>query len=665
MIKYLKYMFMAAITLIAATGCQEDIEDTFSKPTVPVLVNNGTILMTQNTMSETIVWTWSAARFMQGEVSYALYVKYEDEAAKQVGSTTKELSIAMSKTDFQTLLKGFTTIPQNTSFNVSFYVEASDANGKYLSDEQDMKVYSYGDAVSAVPVATANEVILDVTKLTETLELLTWEPARLGYGETITYNVYISYGDGELVEVATGLTETACSKTVDEWNELAVKAGAPEQQAANLKLTVKAYSETYPDGVPSAPAVVNITTYKATYPNVLSITGTNKTIPQSTSTKGLYDCFVNLEGSGNVAFKFLDKDAQTEYGSDDVQTVTDDKGNEVTSGTIGGNGNITLPAGLYRISADIKFNKLQIVKIESMGLIGDATVGAWNDETLMTYDATANTYSVVTTMTKDKEYKFRANNNWGFAIDKNGDFRDGGDNYKFEKETGEYKIVLDLNKHPYSAKILSTSFPEQLYVPGAHSNWAVPFPIFLSGNGEGVYEGGINLVDPNGDNCKWKFSPNDNGDDKGDFAGTIEFNELGYGKGECGGGGNIVTPNGYYYVTVDMTAGTFEMLKINKVGLIGGFNGWGGDVDFTYDATKNVWTLTQALTATDEFKVRFNGDWDKPNYQNRGLAAGGIVPMGVAMPVYHGGSNMKVAEDGTYTITLDLSTNPNTITITK
>ena len=41
MIKYLKYMFMAAIIMIAATGCQEDIEDTFSKePAAPELVNN-------------------------------------------------------------------------------------------------------------------------------------------------------------------------------------------------------------------------------------------------------------------------------------------------------------------------------------------------------------------------------------------------------------------------------------------------------------------------------------------------------------------------------------------------------------------------------------------------------------------------------------------------
>lgn len=666
MIKYLKYMCMAASMVIAATGCQEDIEDTFSKPIVPELVNNGTILLTQNTMTEAIVWTWSAARFMQGEVDYSLYMKYEEEKVIQVGASTKELSISMSKTDFQTLLKGFTTIPQNTSFNISFYVEASDASAKYTSEVQQMKVYSYGDAVSAVPVARMNDVVLDISKPAEELELLAWEPARLGYEEAITYNVYISYGEGELVEVAKGLTETTCSKTIDEWNELAVMAGAPEAQTSDLKLTVTAYSNTYPDGVPSEPVVVKIKTYKATYPSHLVITGTNKQMPQSTSTKGLFDCYVNLEGNGNVSFKLLDPDSQMEYGSDDAQTATDDKGNVVTSGTFGGKGNITVPAGLYRISADLKFNKLQIVKIESMGIIGSATPNGWDSEIPMTYDAAANTFSVVTTMTKDAEYKFRANNNWGFAIDNNGDFRDGGDNYKFEKETGEYKIILDLNKHPYTAKILDTAFPDQLYIPGAHTGWAKPFTIFISGNGEGHFEGGVNLVNASSATCEWKFSP-DNDWVGSDFAGTITLDDYGYGKGEYGGNGNIATPNGYYYISVDMTTTAFEMLRIDKIGLIGGFNSWGGDVDFTYDTVKNVWTVTQPLKATDEFKVRFNGSWNEPNpnNQNRGLAATGIVSVGVATPVYHDGGNMKVAEDGTYEIVLDLSTNPNTITVNK
>ena len=119
MIKYLKYMFMAAIIMIAATGCQEDIEDTFSKePAAPELVNNGTILMTKNTMSESITWAWSAARFMKGETSYTLYAQYGDATPVQVGSSTKGLSLTLTKNEFKTLLGGVQGIPENASFDL-------------------------------------------------------------------------------------------------------------------------------------------------------------------------------------------------------------------------------------------------------------------------------------------------------------------------------------------------------------------------------------------------------------------------------------------------------------------------------------------------------------------------------------------------------------------
>lgn len=38
---------------------------------------------------------------------------------------------------------------------------------------------------------------------------------------------------------------------------------------------------------------------------------------------------------------------------------------------------------------------------------------------------------------------------------------------------------------------------------------------------------------------------------------------------------------------------------------------------------------------------------------------------GTKIPVNQDGNDMKVAEDGNYTITVDMSTNPNTITVVK
>lgn len=637
MIKYLKYMFVVAIVMIAATGCQEDWEDTFSKePTAPELVNNGMILMTKNTMSESITWAWSAARFMQGEVSYALYTQYGTGAAVQVGTATKDLSLTMTKTDFHTLLEGISGIPENNSFDLAFYVVASDANGKYESAKQTMKVYAYGDAVSAVVAASVPELVLDINDPAGEVQLLSWEAARLTYNEVVTYAVSVSYDGGEAIEVAKDLTGTTCTKTVDEWNELIVATGAPEATPAEVQFIVTAYSETYPDGVPSAPLAVTVTTYKATYPAYIQLTGTDKKLPQSTLTKGLFECFVNLASDTN--FKLLDPDSAVELGSDDAEATTDDKGNKVINGTIGGNTAISLSAGTYRISASMKFNTLQIVKVESLGLIGSATVGGWDKETPLEYDGVANTYSVVTTLTKDGEYKPRANDNWGYAIDADGIFKDGGDNFKFEGETGEYKVVVDVNKHPFAVKVLSTAFPteEFIYIPGNHQGWSPEAAQALrTSDFDGVYKGFSNL---NGD---FKFTKQRAWGSSGDEYNSNDFSTYEGGLAPSTDGSNINMPTaGFYYIVADVmnakltaTATTWGIIGDATAG------GWDSDQNMTWDSDKKCWTAT--LTLTDgTMKFRANGGWD--------INVGGKID-----DLSFGGDNMTV-QAGTYDIELYL-----------
>ena len=678
MIKYFKLIFLAAITMIAATGCQEDWEDTFSTdPVAPELVSNGTILLTKNTMSESINFVWSAARFLEGEVSYALYIQNGEGTPAQIGSTTSDLTINISKTDFESLLGSLVGTPTNGTFDVMLYVEATDATGnKYQSAKQSLKIHAYADYISPALSAEMNSVVLDITNPTGELTLLTWEKASLGYNEAITYTVTMSYNGGESIEVASGLTETTCTKTVDEWNELVVSAGAPEATAADIQFVVTAVSEINPEGLPSDPITVNVTTYLATYPDIIYVVGsfqgwdikTAKPIAHSTLTKGLYEAYVDLtttDGS-DVAFKFSPQLGawDNDFAVDGEATVTTDgDGNVVVSAsTISeGESDIKVPSGFYRISMNKKFNKLAMVKIESMGIIGDATAGGWGAETPMTYDAETNTYSVVTTLINGKSYKFRANNNWTYSIGNNGAFEGGGD-YAFEKETGEYKVILDVNKHPYEVKFLSTSFPEKLYIAGSHQGWSPASAPSLQGNGEGQFEGAINLVDGSSNECQFKFCIKP--DWGGDFGGTYTVDDKGLYQGTYGVPDNIVIPNGYYYMWVDMTAGTFTMLPITKIGLIGDFNSWGGDEDMTYDTAANVWKVTANLVAGQGFKVRFNAGWD----YNRG-AGGDVEPYvlstGTTIPTYHNGKNLTVAEDGTYTVTLDMSTNPNTITLSK
>ena len=449
MIKYFKYIFAVAIVMMAAVGCQDDVEDSFStNPAAPILTNNGSILLTENTMSESIVWAWKAARFIPGTINYSLYAEYENTQKIQIGSSTTDLSLTMTKPNFQEALKGFTGIPENSSFNLTFTVEASDGLTTISSDKQMMTVYSYGDAVSAVVTPEVTEIVLDMNDPEGEIELITWEAARLVYGETVTYNVYVSYNEGELVEVASGLSTLSLTKTVDEWNEAAIAAGAPEAAASDIQFTVTAFCDSYANGVPSQPVTINITTYLATFASEMYLPGnyqgwnpaTAPSISHSTLTKGYYEAYVDLttEDGGNVAFKFCpDPTWDNALGGANIEVVTDGDGNVVVTGTISSEaGDISAPSGMYRIAMNKKLNKFEMVKIESMGIIGSATVGGWGTETPMTYDAEARTYSLTTMMIEGEDYKFRANDNWASAIGSTGAFA-AGVNYIVSRATGE------------------------------------------------------------------------------------------------------------------------------------------------------------------------------------------------------------------------------------
>ncbi|WP_272961225.1 SusF/SusE family outer membrane protein [Barnesiella viscericola] len=638
MIKYLKYIAIAAITLMAATGCQDDPEDTFSTaPVAPSLQNNGSILMTQNTMDEPIRWAWTAARFLKGDVTYSLFVRYEEEEPVQVGQSTTALTLTMGKTEFRTLLEGITAIPENSTFDLNFYVEAADAEAVYKSAELMMTVYSYGNFISAVATPAESEVTLDINNLTEELTLLTWEPARLNYNEAITYDVLISCGGGEPLVAATGLTETSCTFTVDTWNELFVSAGAVEGAASEVTFTVKAYSPSCEEGLPSSPVTMTVTTYKANFPYYVYLKGTDKQIPQSWSQKGLFECFINFTGA--ATFTFEDRDAQVEYGGD-AQFADDANGNLVASGALTESGSaISVETGLYRVSANLKFKTFILVKIESMGMIGNATPGGWDAETPMTYDVASNTFTLKTTLTEGGEYKYRANNNWGYAIDGEGSFSDGTPNIVFDKATGEYNVTLDVSKHPYMAKIVSAAFPteEFIYVPGNHQAWdPSTAPALRSLEMNGIYTGFSRL------DGEFKFTLARNGDNEYN---STHFTKYSEGLSPVSGSTNInmATP-GFYYVEADVMTQRLTATLIESWGLIGTATpgGWDSETPMTYDAEKGCWSCTVTLTA-GEMKLRANGSWDS------GVDLGGSLD-----DLVFKGNNINVTEAGTYLIEMYL-----------
>ena len=646
MLKYLKYMFMAAIVSVAATGCQEDAEDAFSTdPTAPELVNNGKILMTQNTMSEDITWAWTAARFFEGNVSYTVYMQYGEESPVAVGTSAGQ-SLTVSKESFRSQLAGLSYLPKNDSYSVNFYVNASDGISSVDSEKQSVTIYAYGDAVSAVATALVPEIVLDVNDPMGEIKLLEWEPARLNYNEAITYDVTISYNGGEAKNVATGLTTTSCTTTVDGLNELAVAAGAPEAAASDLDLTVIAYSDSYPAGVPSAPVKMNITTYVATYPDCYYLPGsyqgwnpaTAKTLAQSSTQKGLFEGFVDLttEDGSDVQFKFSPVPAwEGDFGSDDF-TVSTDKGFAVGSGNSVGGANIQVPSGFYRISLNKKLNKLEMQQVLTLGIIGEAVPSGWGEETKMAYDAATNSFSKVTTLTEGKEFKFRLNDCWDYAIGEGGDFSAG--NYTMDKPTGEYKVVLSVASHPYKLQIISTAFPteEFIYVPGNHQGWSPATAAALkTAEFNGIYTG-YSYMDG-----QFKFTKQRNWDAEYNTGNFSTYNGAVEGGAQPKDNMNC-TQAGFYQIVANVMDATLTFTETSW-GIIGPAQpgGWNDDTNMTYNKDEDCWEATVELAA-DELKFRANDAWD--------INVGGSFD-----DLSEGAGNIKVAEAGTYEVKLYLS----------
>ncbi|MDR1523738.1 MAG: DUF5115 domain-containing protein [Tannerella sp.] len=154
-----------------------------------------------------------------------------------------------------------------------------------------------------------------------------------------------------------------------------------------------------------------------------------------------YTGFVLLDGE----FKFTSKPGWdgTNYGAG------------ATDGTLSTGGdaaNLNAEQGFYLLRANISSLTWSASKIETFGIIGNATAGGWDTSTPMTFDSGNLEYTVITALT-DGEFKFRANDAW--EINLGGDMLDltfGGDNIAVT--TGVYKITLSLsNAEKFTCKM--------------------------------------------------------------------------------------------------------------------------------------------------------------------------------------------------------------------
>ena len=168
-----------------------------------------------------------------------------------------------------------------------------------------------------------------------------------------------------------------------------------------------------------------------------------------------------------------------------------------------------------------------------------------------------------------------------------------------------YRFQINMANMTY--EITPLNFDPYVYFIGATDGWANAEQKLALTDDSGIYTGYLYVADPNGWGVEFKFQKV-----PGDWDSQLNSNNLsditgGFAKG----GDNIVAAEGegVYYVTLDMAKLTLNAVKVEKMGIIGDFNGWGGDVEMTWNATDYCFEATNAGVNANGWKFRINADW--------------------------------------------------------
>jgi len=163
------------------------------------------------------------------------------------------------------------------------------------------------------------------------------------------------------------------------------------------------------------------------------------------------------------------------------------------------------------------------------------------------------------------------------------------------------KVTLNMLEGTYLLE--KVNFRPYLYFIGATDGWTNAEQK-LAHQGDGLYTGFAYVADPNGWGVAFKFQQ-----EAGNWDTQVNAGMMSSMDGVSGGDNFEVASVGVYYMEVDLSKNTMKAIKVEKMGLIGGFNDWSSDEEMTWDA-ENYCYVKEGASVTDAgWKFRINADW--------------------------------------------------------
>lgn len=348
------------------------------------------------------------------------------------------------------------------------------------------------------------------------------------------------------------------------------------------------------------------------------------------------------------------------------------------AGCVTGGDNIKVTSGSYRIYLDlnkktIDFSTSMFGKdepggeepgpgpeptYEGWGITGSIEAAGinWDGDVAMTESEGVWT-GYVTLKTTD-QFKFRKDAAWDENFGASGDVEPfvitdgtafqavaGGKNMAVPADNF-YKLVLDVNNSSICVSATTVwgvigdfnSWAGDVFMTETDGKWVSPAITLEAGKGFKVRK-----------NAGW----DDNRGAEGDAAYVVT---PGVPFPAVPGGQNLtVADAGEYIVTYDASAETITVdaaLPQNCWSLIGSIAGSSWNKDFYMTEADGLWISDPIeIKVGNEFKVRFNNDWAV----NKGAAKSGpaVLSYGMSLAAEQDGSNLSVAEDGTYRVVYD------------
>ena len=174
-------------------------------------------------------------------------------------------------------------------------------------------------------------------------------------------------------------------------------------------------------------------------------------------------------------------------------------------------------------------------------------------------------------------------------------------------KAGKYKLTI--NMMDYSYTIEEVNYDPFIYFIGSTDGWSSSDQkLALVDEAKGVYTGYVYVADPNGAGLQFKFQRVAGSWDNEINAGA--FNTFSDAATNEGGNFGVNAGEGVYYFDVNLSEGTIKATKVEKMGIIGGFNNWDGDAVMTWNAKEYCFEATNVGVTADGWKFRVNGGWD-------------------------------------------------------